>query len=139
MCEFQPRLSARVPSLAQLWTGVCAGRHRVRHGARDDLIGNRLVLAGAVLYLLEWVAIIAASPPGPVAPGTSTAELVDTNAENAGGAAVSAAWSAICGPVVALDMAAYWLNLSGFGPLGSRSWLPPRPCWGRASSPRRRE
>ncbi|MDQ1664857.1 MAG: hypothetical protein QOH75_888 [Actinomycetota bacterium] len=28
------------------------------------------------------------------------------------------AWSAICGPVVALGMAAYWLNLSGFGPLG---------------------
>jgi hypothetical protein len=35
-----------------------------------------------------------------VAPGTSTA------------------WSAICGPVVTLDTAAYWLNLSGFGPLG---------------------
>jgi hypothetical protein len=53
-------------------------------------------LAGAILYLLEWVDIIAASPPGPLGPGTGTADLVETYAQNAGAAALSAGWFAIC-------------------------------------------
>lgn len=63
---------------------------------RDAPLGNRLALAGAVLYLLEWVAIIAASPPGPLGPGTGTAEVVDAYSEHAGAAAFSAAWFAVC-------------------------------------------
>jgi hypothetical protein len=64
--------------------------------ARSALVGNRWALTGAVLYLLEWVAIVAASPPGPLGPGTSDSELVDAYAANAGAGAVSAAWFAIC-------------------------------------------
>ncbi len=63
---------------------------------RPTPIGNRLALAGAVLYLLEWVAIIAASPPGPLGPGTDATEIVDAYSEHAGAAAVSAAWFAVC-------------------------------------------
>jgi hypothetical protein len=63
---------------------------------RDNgLIGNRLALAGAVLYLLEWVAIIAASPPGPFGLGTAPSEVVRDYATHAGAAALSAGWFAI--------------------------------------------
>jgi hypothetical protein len=40
------------------------------------LVGNRLVLAGAVLYLLEWVAIIAANVGAPVGAEQSTQHLL---------------------------------------------------------------
>jgi hypothetical protein len=59
-------------------------------------IGNRLALIGAVLYLLEWVAIIGASPPGPLGPGTGTRALVAAYSHHAGAAAVSAGWFAVC-------------------------------------------
>jgi hypothetical protein len=59
-------------------------------------IGNRLALIGAVVYLLEWVAIIAASPPGPLGPGTGTKEVVAAYSHHAGAAAVSAGWFAVC-------------------------------------------
>lgn len=58
-------------------------------------VGNRLVLIGAVLYLLEWVAIVAAQPPGPFGSGTRTADLVHSYATHAGGAAIAAAWFAV--------------------------------------------
>lgn len=41
------------------------------------LVGNRLVLAGAVLYLLEWIAIIGASMEAPSASDVSAAKVLD--------------------------------------------------------------
>ncbi|MBK5306910.1 MAG: DUF4386 family protein [Frankiaceae bacterium] len=145
--------------------------------ARTGLIGNRLALAGAVLYLLEWVAIIASTPPGPFAPGTSASKVMREYADNADKAVFAAAWFAIVlvgrvlyiagvkaslrnsardgglldlalgamaisvvievisygiaaaaaqladsgaeqGVVLALDRAAYWVNLMIWGPIG---------------------
>lgn len=43
--------------------------------ARPVLVGNRLVLAGSVLYLLEWVAIFAASVDVPLGAEASTADV----------------------------------------------------------------
>ncbi|MPZ93738.1 MAG: hypothetical protein GEU96_02245 [Propionibacteriales bacterium] len=59
------------------------------------LVGNRLALAGAVLYLSEWVAIFVASPPEPFGPGTDTSGMVAAYAEHTGAAAVSAGWFAV--------------------------------------------
>jgi len=58
------------------------------------LIGNGLALAGAILYLLEWVAIFAFSPPGPLGPDKSPGQLVTAYADHAGRAAASAGWFA---------------------------------------------
>ncbi len=58
-------------------------------------VGTRLALVGAVLYLLEWVAIVAAPPPGPFGPGTNAAAMVRDYADHADAAAVSAAWFAV--------------------------------------------
>jgi hypothetical protein len=63
---------------------------------KEAPIGNRLALIGAVVYLLEWVAIIGASPPGPLGPGTGTKAVVDAHSHHAGAAAVSAGWFAVC-------------------------------------------
>lgn len=57
--------------------------------------GNRLALIGAVLYLLEWVAIIAAAPPGPFGPGTDAQKLVHDYTTHARGAAFAAGWFAV--------------------------------------------
>src|SRR2546429_7217317 len=63
---------------------------------RDDaLVGNRFALAGAVLYLLEWVAIIAAAPPGPYGRATAASTILRNYAGHAGAAAISAAWFAV--------------------------------------------
>ena len=43
---------------------------------QETSIGNRLVLIGAVLDLLEWVVIIGASPPGLLGPGAAPADVV---------------------------------------------------------------
>jgi hypothetical protein len=43
---------------------------------RPVIVGNRWVLTGAVLYLLEWVAIIPAGNSGPADPGKSRAEVL---------------------------------------------------------------
>ena len=43
---------------------------------RPAIVGNRAVLAGAVLYLLEWVAIIPAGDSGPADAGTSRADVL---------------------------------------------------------------
>jgi len=40
--------------------------------AGTRLIGNRMVLAGAVMYLMEWVAIIGAHVDAPYPPGTAS-------------------------------------------------------------------
>jgi hypothetical protein len=59
------------------------------------LSGNPWAIVGAVLYLLEWVAIVAAAPPGPIGPGTAANKLASDYASHAGGAAVAAAWFAV--------------------------------------------
>lgn len=59
---------------------------------QDELVGNRLALTGAIVYLLEWVAIIAVGDSGPALPGTSRAETVQTYADNPGGQAFMASW-----------------------------------------------
>ncbi len=49
---------------------------RATSTARPTLVGNRLVLLGALLYLLEWVAIIAAKVNAPLGAGASTRDLL---------------------------------------------------------------
>ena len=44
---------------------------------RPDIVGNKWVLTGAVVYLLEWVAIIPAGNSGPADPGSSKAEVLE--------------------------------------------------------------
>jgi hypothetical protein len=63
---------------------------------RKAPLGNRLALIGAVVYLLEWVAIIGASSPGPLGPGTGPTEVIDAYSGHATGAALSAGWFAVC-------------------------------------------
>jgi hypothetical protein len=43
---------------------------------RPAIVGNKWVLTGAVMYLLEWVAIIPAGNTGPADPGSSKAEVL---------------------------------------------------------------
>jgi hypothetical protein len=62
-------------------------------GVQPD--GTRLALIGAVLYLLEWVAIIAAAPPGPFGPGASTHKIVSEYGAHVNGAAFAAGWFAV--------------------------------------------
>jgi hypothetical protein len=63
---------------------------------QDALVGNRLALAGVVLYLLEWVVIFAAPFAGPLGPGEDAATLVEEYAADADAAALSASWFAVC-------------------------------------------
>jgi hypothetical protein len=44
---------------------------------RPAIVGNRAVLAGAVLYLLEWVAIIPGGDSGPADAGASRADVLE--------------------------------------------------------------
>jgi hypothetical protein len=65
----------------------------------DKLIGNKWVLAGGVLYLLEWVAIIGAGFAGvgeSVAVGASPQELLDSYVGNVDAVALMAGWFSIC-------------------------------------------
>ena len=59
------------------------------------LNGNPWALTGAVLYLLEWVAIIGAAPPGPFGPGTPASKIVREYSGHTRGAGVAAAWFAV--------------------------------------------
>ena len=59
------------------------------------LTGNPWAITGAVLYLLEWVAIIAAAPPGPFGPGTAATKIATEYSDHARNAAVAAAWFAV--------------------------------------------
>jgi hypothetical protein len=63
--------------------------------ARRGPVGNRLALAGAVLYLLEWAAIIGSAPPGPYGPGTANHSIYSDYATHAGRASFAAAWLAV--------------------------------------------
>ena len=60
-----------------------------------SLVGNRLVLAGAVMYLLEWVAIIAANVDAPLGAEQSTPHVL----------------TAYDGRVQALGWAAGWFGI----------------------------
>ena len=54
---------------------------------RAALVGTRLALSGAVLYLLEWVAIIAIPAQAPSQPGTPAAQVLADYAGHADGLA----------------------------------------------------
>ncbi len=62
---------------------------------RASLVGNRLVLAGSVLYLLEWVAIVAASVEVPLGATASAADLVSSYAGNAEVLGWAAGWFSV--------------------------------------------
>jgi hypothetical protein len=64
-------------------------------GARAPLVGNRLVLAGAVLYLLEWVAIGAGQVSAPVGGGASASALHDAYSGHAGSLGWAAGWFSV--------------------------------------------
>jgi hypothetical protein len=44
--------------------------------SRTDIVGNKWVLAGAIIYLLEWVAIVPAGNSGPADPGSSNSAVL---------------------------------------------------------------
>ena len=67
-------------------------------GNRTRLVGNRWVLVGGIVYLLEWVAIIWAGAVGvgaTVTRGTSAGDLLDTYAGHQDAAYAMAGWFAI--------------------------------------------
>lgn len=61
--------------------------------ATDRLIGNRLALVGAIVYLLEWVAILGANMGDVPAPhGAKLAEILATYSTHGTGLAIAASW-----------------------------------------------
>lgn len=62
---------------------------------RPTLVGNRMVLAGAVLYLLEWVAIDTARVSVPVGAGASAAKVLDAYVGHASAFAWAAGWFSV--------------------------------------------
>lgn len=60
-----------------------------------QLVGNRLVLVGAILYLLEWVAIIAAQVDAPFGPDTAPGKVLETYAGHADGLGWAAGWFSV--------------------------------------------
>jgi hypothetical protein len=62
---------------------------------RAVLVGTRLALSGAVLYLLEWVAIIGIRAEGPFDLGTPTGQVVPGYTGHADALAVMAGWFSI--------------------------------------------
>lgn len=60
------------------------------------LVGNRMALAGAIIYLLEWVAIIGfGAGTVPSNPGTSAADIVREYSQHATAIAWMAGWFAL--------------------------------------------
>jgi len=59
---------------------------------RDELVGNRLALVGAIVYLLEWAVIIVVAAPGPFSPDTNLDTVIDSYAKGAAGQALFASW-----------------------------------------------
>ena len=62
---------------------------------RSVLVGNRLVLAGAVLYLLEWVAIIVAGLDAPLGADASASEVESAYSGNADAWGWAAGWFSV--------------------------------------------
>ena len=59
------------------------------------LVGNRLVLVGSVLYLLEWVAIVAASVDAPLGATASARDLVTSYVGHAEALGWAAGWFSV--------------------------------------------
>ena len=62
---------------------------------RETLRGNRLVLIGTALYLLEWVAIIAAGVAVPVGPDQSASDLSSAYEGRADALGWAAGWFSV--------------------------------------------
>jgi hypothetical protein len=62
---------------------------------RPAVVGNRLVLAGAVLYLLEWVAIIPAGDSGPSDPGLKSDKVLALYTAHPTAVAFLATWLSV--------------------------------------------
>ena len=62
---------------------------------RPALMGNRLVLAGSVLYLLEWVAIVAAHVNAPLGAEASASHVVSTYTGSADAYGWAAGWFSV--------------------------------------------
>ncbi|MDT7571190.1 MAG: hypothetical protein QOE05_1364 [Actinomycetota bacterium] len=62
---------------------------------RPAVAGNWLVLAGAVLYLLEWVAIIPAGDSGPSDPGTASGKVLGLYTAHPTGVTFLATWCSV--------------------------------------------
>lgn len=76
---------------------MCTVPGRKETMASEQLRGNRSTLVGAIVYLLEWVAIIGSGTPVPVDPADtkSPAALIDTYAQHATGTRILAGWLAL--------------------------------------------
>ncbi|MGH9896677.1 MAG: hypothetical protein ACREA0_32695, partial [bacterium] len=63
----------------------------------EQLRGNRIALVGAIVYLLEWVAIIGSGTPVPIDPvdTKSPSALLDLYAQHATGTKILAGWLAL--------------------------------------------
>jgi hypothetical protein len=59
---------------------------------RPPLVGNRLALAGAIIYLLEWVGILAFGPHVTGAQGAKPADIVGQYTQYGAGIALLAGW-----------------------------------------------
>ncbi len=62
---------------------------------RTEVVGNRVMLTGAVLYLLEWVAIIAAGSTGPADPESSPRAVFDVYASHPRAVGFMAGWLSV--------------------------------------------
>jgi hypothetical protein len=62
---------------------------------RPAINGNRLVLAGAVLYLLEWAAIIPAGDSGPSDPGAAAGKVLGLYTAHQTSVAFLATWLSV--------------------------------------------
>ncbi|MDQ6876465.1 MAG: hypothetical protein M3082_01960 [Candidatus Dormibacteraeota bacterium] len=87
-------------------------------GGRRPLSGNRLALVGAVLYFLEWVAILGFGAGAvPADPGTSAKDIVAEYSQHATAIALAAGWYSLVLPGRILFVAAVkdGLRRSGAG------------------------
>jgi len=76
-------------------------------GARRPLVGNRLALVGAVLYFLEWVAILGfGAGTAPTDPGTSAKDIVAEYSQHSTAIALAAGWYSLVLPGRILFVAA---------------------------------
>jgi hypothetical protein len=63
--------------------------------AQPPLVGNRIVLVGAVLYLLEWVAIFVAQVAVPIGTDATGSQLVDAYAVHQDALGWAAGWFSV--------------------------------------------
>jgi hypothetical protein len=82
---------------------------------RPGIAGNKLVLVGAVLYLLEWVAIIGGGVDAPLGPGASSADLSSAYLGHAEAWGWAAGWFSVAEPGRVLIMVGLAVALSESG------------------------